>query len=209
MLLVAASFCLPRSCLAQSASSEVWPEIDVYWTDNTQRWRVFAFSSLTNREEAATQEGTLGVHLDYLPLRWGTIRSGYNVTSSLSSDSYHEQRWLTELVFPKPSGSFRIRNRTRLELRWIRGAPSQRLRDRVQAEREFTLPRKLLIRPYATYELYYDTRYHALSRQGYRFGASVPLGGRGRLDLSFVRQDNRFGSPRHVSATAPVVSFYF
>jgi hypothetical protein len=207
---VTAAISLPlATASAQSASSEVWPEIDVYWTGRTERFRVFAFTSLTNREEAETQEGTIGVHLDYLAMHWGSIRSGYTVTNSLTSNAYREQRWLTEIVFPRPKSGFQIRNRARLEMRWIGGAPSQRLRDRLQAEREFLLPWKQSIRPYATYELYYDTRYHALSRHGYRFGAYIMLGSKTKLDLSFVRQDNRFGEPRHVSATAPVVAFFF
>jgi hypothetical protein len=207
---LAACFVPLTTVRAQSASSEVWPELDVYWTAPSERYRLYGMSSLTRRDESTTQEGALGLHVDYLAWPWGIARTGYVVRQSLGNDSYHEQTWLGEVVFPRVANRLRLRNRTRLELRWIGGAPSQRLRDRLQIDREYTLPwTKKRLRPYATYELYYDTRYHALSRDGYRLGAEITLNKTVKFDLSFVRQNNRFGSPRHVDSTAPLTSFWF
>jgi len=107
------------------------------------------------------------------------------------------------------TGPWRLRTRTRLEQRWILGAPSQRYRERLRIERQTMLPRRFAVLPYAAYELYYDTRYRALSRTGYRLGVELPLSTRLQLDPSAVRQDNRFGSPRHVTATAMTISLLY
>jgi len=132
-----------------------------------------------------------------------------NVTRSLSSQDYREEKIVAELNTPTTTGRWRFRSRTRLEQRWISGVPSQRYRERLRLERQTTLWRRDSLLPYAAYELYYDTRYRALSRTGYRLGVELPLSSRLKLDPSAVRQDNRFGSPRHVSATAMTISLLY
>jgi len=132
-----------------------------------------------------------------------------NVTRSLSSQDYREEKIVAELNTPATTGRWRFRSRTRLEQRWISGEPSQRYRERLRLERQTTLWWRDPILPYAAYEIYYDTRYRALSRTGYRLGVELPLASRLKLDPSAVRQDNRFGSPRHVSATAMTFSLLY
>ncbi len=194
----------------QTTSSQLWGELDGYWTPRPSltRLRFLATAAFTRSEEVDALEATIGLHAGIVE-GWGSVRLGMNATQSVSSEDYREEKIVAELNTPATSGRWRFRSRTRLEQRWILGAPSQRYRERLRLERQSTLWRRDTILAYATYELYYDTRYRALSRTGYRVGVELPLSSRLRLEPSAVRQDNRFGSPRHVSATAMTISLLY
>jgi hypothetical protein len=196
-------------CAAQTTSSQLWGEVDGYWTPprSLTPLRFLGTAAFTRSEEVDALEATVGLHAGLVEW-WGTVRLGMNVTRSLSSQDYREEKVVAELNTPATTGVWRFRSRTRLEQRWISGEPSQRYRERLRIERQTTVWRKSIL-PYAAYELYYDTRYRALSRTGYRLGVEVPVSLRLKVDASGVRQDNRFGSPRHVSATAMTISLLY
>ena len=174
-----------------------------------RRAALLATASFTRSEEVDALELTGGLHAGVVT-SWGSARLGMNVTRSPSPDGYREEKVVAEVnAAPRIIVGWRFSSRTRFEQRWIFGAPSQRYRERVRLERKTVLSRRYTILPYGGFEVYYDTRYHALSRTGYRLGVEIPLSSRLRLDPSEVRQDNRFGSPRHVSATALTVSLLY
>ena len=195
--------------MSQTTSSQLWGEVDGYWTPppSLTSLRFLATAAFTRSEEVDALEATLGLHAGLVE-PWGTVRLGTNVTRSLSSNDYREEKLVAELNTPATSGTWRFRSRTRVEQRWISGESSQRYRERVRLERQTRLWRRTVL-PYAAYEVYYDTRYRALSRTGYRVGAELPISVRLKLDASGVRQDNRFGTPRHVSATAMTISLLY
>jgi len=185
---------------AQSTVNETWQELDVYWTAPSPDYRLFGLAQVARGLETTDRQLTLGLHVDYLPLSWGYVRVGYRWIRSLEDISAPEERALAEVVYPKTHGKVRVRGRTRVEFRWIGGEPSQRLRQRVEVDREVRLSKKQSLIPYATFELYWDSRYHAISRSAYRIGAKYVISHPVTVDLSAVRQDNRFGSPRAVDA---------
>ncbi|HEY2379279.1 MAG TPA: DUF2490 domain-containing protein [Gemmatimonadaceae bacterium] len=188
------------SAPAQSTQDEWWREVDLYWTAPSGQWRLFGLAQDTRGLETTDRQLTLGLHVDDLKIPWGFARVGFRTIRSLGGSSAPEDRALAEVDFPSTKGRVRFRNRTRLELRWIGSEPSQRWRDRVQVEEHLDLPHKRELVPYATYEVYWDSRYHALSRTAYRFGSAITIVPHWVFDLSYARQDNRFGSPRHVNA---------
>jgi hypothetical protein len=194
----------------QTTSSQLWGEVDGYWTPprSLTPLRFLGTAAFTRSEEVDALEATLGLHA-IVAHHWGSVRLGMNLTQSVSSEDYREAKIVAELNTPATTGQWRIRSRTRLEQRWILGAPSQRYRERLRLERQTVLWRRDSILAYAAYEVYYDTRYRALSRTGYRVGVELPLSSRLKLEPSAVRQDNRFGSPRHVSATAMTISLLY
>jgi hypothetical protein len=194
---------------AQTTSSQLWGEVDAYWTPwPSSPLRVLGTLASTRADEANTRDATLGLYVGAVT-GWGSFRVGTNITRSLSTEDYREDRVVVEANAPMTTGRWRFRSRTRFEQRWILGAPSQRYRERLRLEREAKFFHNQSLLPYAVYELYYDTRYQALSRTGYRLGVELPLATRLKLDVSTVRQDNRFGSPRHVDAMATTVSLLY
>lgn len=206
----AAAACISLGAVrAQSPQQQLWDEIDTYWALPNRDWRLYAFASMTRAEEANTLEPSVSANIDYLPLSWGFLRTGYRYIWSITSSPYDEKRWLFEATIPATTGRLRFRNRTELELRWVFGVPSQRYRDRLRVERDVDVRWLRRFVPYATYEVYYDTRYHALSRTGYRVGAAITFTPNVGLEITDLRQDNRFGSPRHVDALTVTTIFRF
>jgi len=201
-----AVFVLLISCLsvaaagAQTTQNDVWSELDLYWTAPSLDLRLYGMAQLARAVEDSDRTLTLGLHLDDLEFPWGYARVGFQTIRSLEDESAPEDRVLAEAITSTTRRRLRFLNRVRFEARWIGGEPSQRWRERVQVEGHFDLPFKRELVPYATYEVYWDSRYHALSRTAYRFGSTVTIVEHWVFDLSYVRQDNRFGSPRHVNA---------
>ena len=185
---------------AQSTVNEWWNELDLYWTAPSAQWRLFGLAQDARGIENTDRQLTLGLHVDDLAMPWGFARIGFRTIRSISGPSAPEDRALAEVTVPDTKGRIRIRNRVRLELRWIGGEPSQRWRYRAQVEDHVPLPAKRELVPYATAEVYWDSRYHALSRSAYRLGSTITIVPRWVFDLSGARQDNRFGAPRHVNA---------
>ena len=210
VIAAAAAACISLgSARAQGAQQQAWSEIDTYWSLPNRDWRLYAFASMTRADEANTLEPSVSANIDYVPLSWGFLRTGYRYIWSITNTPYDEKRWLFEATIPATTGRLRFRNRTEVELRWIFGVPSQRYRDRLRIERDVDVRWLRRLVPYATYELYYDTRYHALSRTGYRFGAAMTYTPNVGLEITDLRQDNRFGSPRHVDALTVTAVLHF
>ena len=185
---------------AQTTENEWWNELDLYWTAPSAKWRLYGMAQEARGVENTDRQLTTGLHADDLAMPWGFARVGFQAIRSISGTSAPEDRALAEIYAPAMKGRLRFRNRVRLELRWIGGEPSQRWRYRAQVEDHIPLRAKRELVPYATYEVYWDSRYHALSRTAYRVGTTITIVQRWVFDLSYARQDNRFGSPRHVNA---------
>ena len=79
-------------------------------------------------------------------------------------------------------------NRTRFELRWIDGAPSWRLRERILAGRKVELKRQIVLTPYGTFEASFDSRYNTINRLRMSIGAATRFNSRYMLDTYFARQ---------------------
>lgn len=213
---VALVCCSLGSAGAQKAQDEWWPELDLYWTEPSGHYRFYGMASISRTADTQARQGTIGLHADYLSTSgfflWPSgfvARLGYRQIESLPAGSYHEQRALFELTSGTRIGVMRVLNRARVEQRWIAGQPSQRFRDRIRLDHGFELASGWAFTPYAAFEPYYDTQYHALSRTGYRLGSEVARYAPVRIDASYAHQDNRFGEVRHISALALTLSLNF
>lgn len=179
--------------------SEWWPELDVFWQPS-ERFRVFALAGISRAAETRHREGTLGLHVDWLRLPRGYVRVGYRSISDIPRGEDREQRGIAELTVYEPLGGARLANRTRLDLRWIAGDFSLRLRDRLRLERPVVTPWRQRLVPYAMDEVFYDFRYRAIVRNRVQLGAEFPLTPHVGLDLFYLRQDDSRSDVRHVNA---------
>jgi hypothetical protein len=182
---------------AQAAVDEWWPEMDYYRADPSNTLRLFSFASATRTADDPDRRRGAGVHLDYLRNSWGFAGLGYQYYES------SERRLLFEATLPNTTGKLRFRNRTRVELRWLSGAASQRVRERVRLEGETTVPWKQRLMPYTMDEVFYDSRYRSISRNRFYVGAELGLGRHSTLDLSYCREDDRFSSTPRTNALVP------
>lgn len=185
---------------AQSAVTELWPELDVFWRPAEHQRTFLELSAVTERE-AAKRDAAIGLYQDYLNLPFGYVRGGYRYTFSTRDASYRESRIVAEGVASKAIWSrFRALNRARVEWRWINGDASYRVRDRVQVQLVSRATRGPAWTPYGTFEAYYDSRYNTIARLGGRVGTEARLSRHLSSDIYVARQDNSRGEPAAVNA---------
>jgi hypothetical protein len=193
---------------AQQATSEVWPELDVYWTP-AQHQRTLLELSGSSEREAAKKEATVGLYQDYLQLPRGYLRAGYRFTFSTRDASYRESRIVGEATARVAGATaWRLVERSRVELRWVNKAYSYRLRERLHLQRFFASPVRFDPRPYGTVEAYYDSRYNTIARLGARVGVECRLWPASDVDLYLARQENSRGEPPRVNAFGVTVKLY-
>ena len=188
------------AAMRAQTTSEVWPEIDVYWRPAEQQRSMLELSKSAERE-GAKHEATVGVYQDYLFLPRGYLRAGYRFTASTRDASYRESRIVLENVLSRDfSPLWHLANRARVEPRWINGAFSYRVRERVHLQRERRPPRGWALAPYGTAEAYYDSRFATIARLGGRVGNVFRFGARRSLDLYVAQQVNSRTAPRTIDA---------
>ncbi len=202
--------------------SEFWPEIDVFVTVKP-KIRLFFLGTITKAQETReNSEGQVGAHVDFLLNKHLTLRTGYRYGFSLSgSDPFKEHRIVLEQTLrqPIPLGIL-LSDRNREDLRFVNGQFSARYRNRVTLEREFALGKRKLT-PYASGEIYYDSRFDTWNRNRLAIGLQVPLK-RGFpllslleprrqlvLDIYYMRQNDSRSQPHHVNGVGLAVSLYF
>lgn len=212
---------------------EFWPEIDVY-INIKPKVRLFLLGTISKSIEdgelrnAQSYEAQVGVHVDYIPNEHLILRTGYRYGSAVGSndDGFREHRLLTEQTLRKLlPGDLLLSDRNREDFRFINGDFSFRYRNRVTIEREiqlFDIPilRGRTITPYASGEIFYDTRYSVWNRNRLAVGVQQSLR-RGPLrkmllpkeqiilDLYFMRQNDSRSSTAHVNAFGASLAFHF
>lgn len=202
---------------------EFWPEVDVF-VELNPKVRLFFLGTITrSRETRANIEGQVGAHVDYFFHPRFFVRGGYRRVTSLGDeeDPYDEHRLILEQTFrlPVPAGLL-LSDRNRGDLRWVNGEFSARYRNRLTLEREFKVWERALT-PYASGELYYDSRFDTWNRNRYAFGLQIAVT-RGApvakfispkksmvLDLYFMRQNDSRSQPTHVNALGLTVNLYY
>jgi len=203
----AALIVVVRSAGAQT--SELWPELDVYWQP-AEHQRTFLELSASAEQEGSKRQATAGLYQDYLFLPNGYVRGGYRFTFSTHDASYRESRLVGEWVERVLShGMARLVNRARFEMRWVNGEPSYRIRERLHFQRVPPKPRGLALAPYGTVEVYYDSRFGAISRLAGRVGTEARLVGPASVDAYVARQDNLRESPSYVNALGMTIKLVY
>jgi hypothetical protein len=194
---------------ARAQTNELWPEIDVSWQPAAHQ-RTFLELSASAEQEGTKRQGTAGLYQDYLFLPAGYVRGGYRYTFSTHDASYRESRLVGESVQRLfEHGLVRLVNRARFEMRWINGDPSYRIRERLHLQRIPARPRGLALAPYGTFEVYYDSRFGAISRLAGRVGTEARLLGPASIDVYLARQDNLRDAPSYVNALGLTVKLVF
>jgi hypothetical protein len=196
-----------RSLAAQS--SEIWPELDVYWQPALHQRTFLELSSSSDRD-SPTRNVTVGAYQDYVFLPLGYLRGGYRFSFSTHDASYRESRLVGEATLRVASwGKLRLVERSRGEWRWVNGQPSYRLRERLHLQRWTPNPRGLALAPYGTFEVYYDSRVQSISRLAGRVGSEARLWGPASIDLYIARQNNLRELPVYVNALGATVKLSF
>ena len=205
----------------------VWPEVDVFLRLNSTA-RI-ALVATTVQENGKTTDGEFGGNLDlfHKPIRRSPklmfhldesknrvllIRSGYRYLPSYTGGSA-ENRVLIEVTVRHPLtshfGDVLLSNRNRMDFRVIDGTYSWRFRSRLSVERELSLG-LVRVNPYSRFEIFYDSRFAAVSRTELMMGAAFPVTRYLELEGYFDYQLDTGSSPnKKTHAVGAVATFYF
>ncbi len=103
----------------------------------------------------------------------------------------HEHRVWLEGTARLPIGAgFGLSDRNRLEWRVLNGTLSERYRNYIRLDHAIHQ-----VTPYLAWEIFYDTRFHAWTKQREYIGARFPLRRHLWLDTSFLHTDDHFSRP--------------
>lgn len=197
--LLGLAFAVPHTLFAQT-TTEIWPELDVYWT-TSNRLRSVLEMSLSTERERTSREATVGIYEDWLGLPRGYLRAGVRYTFSTTDEPYREWRAVGDAVLRVfARGRVRLVNRTRADLRQVNGDGSYRLRDRLHLQRLAADSAGRAWAPYGTTEVYYDSRVAGFSRLAGRVGTEARLSRRARIDVYVAHQHDL--RPEHARITA-------
>ena len=233
-VLARTAFCLLSiSCAVQlqadDASTEFWPEWDVYLRLNDKSRLFFLYSATKLDNRQTYSDGSFGGHFDVyaVPLlgrrvlrkdhadiarsKSFMVRVGYlfSRTPSGSSDPFSEHTPTVEnhWRFQLP-GSVLLTDRNRADFRIRDGSYQPRYRNRLKLERTFPAGR-LDVTPYAHAEAFYDWRFDKFHRFRYAAGAEVSFGRHIVFESYYLRQRDTVTSPSHVNAIGAALQFYW
>jgi len=223
LLCVAALLALAMPTLAQDTRREFAPEGNAYFKVSDQA-RVYLQASVVGRPTQNTTDGELGANFDYtfkpifrpelLNAQWERdrylwARVGYLLGGGEEGlKDFHERRIIVQATGRiLLANQFWLMHRGQVDFRDIDGQASQRYRYRAAVEREFTLQGVAVV-PYAQAEIFYDTRYNAVSRQLYQFGAEVEFARQWRIEPYYARQADKLPTPGAVDRLGLVLKYY-
>lgn len=207
------------------AQWEFWPEVDVFNRFDSQ-WRLFSLLSLSHNKETKYKDFQVGTHIEYsmLPLdpllgavsadferyRLLQFRLGYRYAQALGADAdeYKEHRIVAEATIRLAiTEKILTSDRNAADVRWILGKYSWRYRNRLRVEREFVTD-LIVLNPYVSAEIWYDSRYATFNRQVYCVGVEYKVSKLLVLEAYVAGQyDSRSGTP-HNNALGLTVNVY-
>jgi hypothetical protein len=202
-------------CFSQNYSTELWPEVDIWYRLNSS-WRFSSFASLTKYNESDNTDANLSLSADYA---WGKtklmlfrkfvndeeklrmnafmVRLGVMQGRSINNDTddYIEKMIYSEIHKRIPlKSSILLSHRLRMDNRWIGNESdySYRFRYRFMIEKEFKKGNTSIV-PYFNIEPFWDSRYTEFTRVRSAAGASVSMGAKFALESNLTYQhDNTY-----------------
>jgi hypothetical protein len=188
-LLILALAVSARSQTPDSSDTQIWPDVSLNYRVHPDVALHFFGTVRLGRDLADPVTEHLGVGVNYtVNEHLSTFASYRFVLSQPTPDTQSvEHRYFFD-VTPRASLSHGlvISDRNRFEFRNINGAFSRRYRNRVQVEREYIV-RERRVTPYASFEMFYDDRFHAWTQRRVFGGARVQLSKHLTLDTHFQR----------------------
>jgi hypothetical protein len=102
-----------------------------------------------------------------------------------------------------------LSDRNRGDLRFIGGQGfSTRYRNKLQLERDFRVG-EFVLTPYASEEVFYDTRYGIWNRNRTSTGVEVPFSPNFVLDAYYARQNDSRSKPPHTNVLGIKIELYY
>lgn len=212
---------------AQTTTTEFWPEIDAYVRLNAATRLFFLAAPVVSRDDRTLSESQLGAHVeiglapigrakirnlhDPDKMKYLRVRVGYRQswTNDEAGADLSERRIIAEAsIRAFLPGDLLLTLRNRGDLRWLEGEYSWRYRPRLLVERETDLGPVSVV-PYASAEVFWDSRYDAWSRARYQIGLAVPVTKWLAPEVYYALQTDWQPTWKDVHAVGLVTTLYF
>jgi hypothetical protein len=206
--------------------NEFWPEVDAYYRLDAS-YRLFFLVAPAFSREHNYAEGQVGAHIEMglLPIfrsRWREMhdidrfrflrfRVGVRYGSSLPSSETSSEEWrgIAEITCRASIPLDILASlRNRVDFRWLDGTYSTRYRARLTLERDTEIFSTYTLIPYASCEVFYDSRLMSWNRVRYQLGVTFPVVRMLALEAYYLRQEDWGSQPAHVNAFGFMALFY-
>lgn len=209
---------------AQTSVTEFLPEIDAHFTLNANIR--FVFQAKETREGGDPTQAEVGPSIEFylkplVKLKKVTVFDlndaksrplafsiGFRYVPSPGKPTINRLEPVITFHFPLPARIL-ISDRNRADLDWSAGSFMWRYRNRVTLERRTTI-RTYHPSPYASAEVFYDSRYTKWSSTNLYAGCLLPVGRRIEFDPYYEHENNTDKHPnQQVNAAGLVLNLYF
>jgi Protein of unknown function (DUF2490) len=218
----------PQGAAGQSSTSstetEVIPEADAH-IEMASNWRVLGFSGVQQGVGYNYQQWYAAAALGYqlkpilTPHRenidpdkehYFLFGGGYEFLRTTQSGTVKDENRIAieALVGFRPSSDFLIRDRNRIEFRWVNGAYSTTYRNMPSLERDF-LVHGVRFTPYAAVEVFYDGSKQSWNQEWYTGGIQWPYKRVFMLDTYYRREHCSTCTPESWNAAGVTLNFFF
>lgn len=188
------------------------PEIDAYFRGNSE-FRYY-FQARQTREGGEPTQAELGPSAEFYLKPWIHLRGaaesdldeakkralvfavGYRYLPSPSAPTTNRLRLDLTSHIPLKA-KILITDRNRADLDWQNGHFHWRYRNKLTAEKSFTIG-SLALRPYVAIEPFFDSRYHKWSTTALYAGSIVPVGKHIQFEIYYEHQNNTGKSPNQL-----------
>ena len=218
-------FC--TSAAAQSAGltqTEVWPELEAHLQLDAN-FRALVFAGLQQGFDYPFQQayGAAGLGYQFKPIlkphrvnidpdkeHFLLVGAGYEFLRTLQSGQLKDEDRLDIEAIPsfRPVSLLLVRDRNRVELRWINGEFSTTYRNLLSAEGEFSI-REIRLSPYVSAEAFYDGSKHFWNQEWYTVGIQWPYRRMFMVDTYYRRENCYSCKPENWNVGGITLNFYF
>jgi len=209
---------LPIVALAQAESeadieAEAWPEFDIWiGLDPERKNRIFILNSYSNAPDFGYQETALGISWDQRFSKSWSWRAGVRyVWKAVDPPDTNELRGVFDLKWFRDLGNgWLLTDRNRIDARWFESSDelSYRYRNRLQIEKSLQIGTRMWT-GFASYELYFDTRFSAWSRRRIIVGFSVPFTDWLAVDLFYGYHNEQRPKQENAGAVGIAIGLLF
>jgi len=210
--------------LAQSSATEFFPEIDAYFKLNSDIR--FVFQAKETREGGDPTQGEIGPSIEFylkplLRLKKVTafdlddaksrplvLAIGYRYVPTPGKPTVNRLEPVLTFHFPLVARVL-LSDRNRADLDWSSGNFTWRYRNRVTLERRIAI-RSYHPAPYASVEVFYESKYSKLSTTALYVGCLFPVGKHIELDPYYEHENNTGKPPNQIiNAAGLVLNLHF
>jgi hypothetical protein len=213
LLLCAAGAVAPSSAQASETVREFWPEAQIYYRLNPRTQLMLNTAPNRSVESGEKTAVDYGLHLIHKPTSRVAYRIAYlyavNLPVAPEGREVVEHRIVLDYTYNWPIGrTGTLVDRTRIDLRDRDGVFSQRFRNRVRYQQDMRIER-FPVMAFVDTELFYDTRFAAISRYKFQIGLNLFTSPTVELTPYFGYQIDTKPETRSVAAFGLVVGLHF